>query len=623
MVFFDKDWGITLHESVLVGLVAVLGLGVSAQWLAWRLRIPSILFLLFLGFIAGPIVHLLNVDELFGELLFPIVSLSVAIILFEGGLTLRVKDLVEIGTVLRRLLTIGVVITWLLTAFMASLLLGFDQSLSLLVGAILIVTGPTVVIPLINQVRPSGRVASILRWEGIVIDPVGAVLAVLIFEAVRVAPTVGIEIVLFGLIKTTLIGSTLGYIVARLIILIIARHWIPDYLENPIVLFFTLFSFAISNYFQLESGLLTVTMMGIVLANQDLIIAGRFRLGGQHQVNIDHIVEFKEILQVLLVSGLFILLSARLHISELSQLGINVVIFVLVLILLVRPLAVWVCTLRTQLSWQERLFIAWMAPRGIVAAAVASIFALELIEHNYPDAELLAPVVFAVIIGTVVIYGLTSGWLAQQLGISQANPQGVLIIGAHDWARKIALAIQNVGIPVRLIDTNWAHIQQARMEGLPVYFGSILSDRISESLDLSGIGHVLALTGNDDVNSLACLKLERVFGRANVYQLLPSFDEKSRKQSVSAELRGRFLFDDERMHFDSFSDAFHHGASIKVTKLTPEFGIDAFYALNGANAILLFLIKAEGMLTIVTKQSDAKVHKKATIVSLVRNEIKE
>lgn len=608
-----------MHETLLIGLVIILGLGVLAQWLAWRLRVPSILFLLLFGIVAGPVIHLLDVNEIMGDLLFPVVSLSVAIILFEGGLTLRMKDLVEIGSVLRRMLTLGVLVTWFGTAFFANVLLGFDFALSLLLGAILVVTGPTVVIPLLNQIRPSGRVASILRWEGIVIDPVGALLTVLIFEAVRVAPNEGFELIMLGFAKTALIGTVVGFIFARLLLTLMEHHWLPDYLENPATLFLVLCGFAVSNLLQSESGLLSVTIMGIILANQDLVVAGRFRLGGKSTVNIEHIVEFREILQVLLVSSLFILLSARLQISDLSQLGFSTVAFILALVVIIRPVTIWLCTYGSRLNWKERLFLAWMAPRGIVAAAIASIFTLELIEHNYANAELLAPVVFAVIIGTVVIYGLSAGLLAEFLGLSQANPQGVLMIGAHDWARQMASALQNAGFLVRLVDTNWTHIQQARMEGLPVYFGSVMSDRITEALDFSGMGHVLALTPNDDVNALACLKMDRLFGRANVYQLAPVHTENNRYQSVSSELRGRYLFDTD-MHFEIVNDTFHRGAKIKTTKLTPEFNMETFLGLHGEQAKPLFIVDSQGKLVILTNSNVKQFQDNVTLISLMVNQ---
>ncbi|MBK8025454.1 MAG: sodium:proton antiporter [Chloroflexi bacterium] len=414
-----------------------------------------------------------------GELLFPIVSLSIAIILFEGGLTLRFADLHRVRGVLRSILSLGVMVTWALTTLLAMLLLGFNVQIAVLLGALLVVTGPTVIIPLLRQVRPSGRVGSLLRWEGIVIDPIGVALTVLVFEAiVSTTPNDGIVILISGLLRTSLVGFIIGYLAARLLLELLRRHWLPDTLENPVTLVLVLAAFAVSNLFQSESGLLTVTVMGVVLANQDLRILRRWRLsGGGRIVSIDHILEFKETLQTLLVSSLFIILAARLRLADLTGLGWGTIAFVAALILIVRPAAIWLCTIGSPLTWQERVFIGWMAPRGIVAAATASIFGLTLVELGVPGAERLTPVVFTVIIGTVIIYGITAAPLAQRLGLSQANPQGTLIVGAHGWARAIAETLSKLGFKVLLVDTNYANTQAARMDGLNVVYGNISPTR--------------------------------------------------------------------------------------------------------------------------------------------------
>ncbi|MBK8023978.1 MAG: cation:proton antiporter [Chloroflexi bacterium] len=312
-----------MHNDILIGLTGILVLAIAAHWIAWRLRTPSILIFLTFGLIVGPFLRLIDIDHLLGELLFPIVSLSIAIILFEGGLTLRFADLHRVRGVLRSILSLGVMVTWALTTLLAMLLLGFNVQMAVLLGALLVVTGPTVIIPLLRQVRPSGRVGSLLRWEGIVIDPIGVALTVLVFEAiVSTTPNDGIVILISGLLRTSLVGFIVGYLAARLLLELLRRHWLPDTLENPVTLVLVLAAFALSNLFQPESGLLTVTVMGVVLANQDLRILRRWRLsGGGRIVSIDHILEFKETLQTLLVSSLFIILAARLRLEDLTGLG--------------------------------------------------------------------------------------------------------------------------------------------------------------------------------------------------------------------------------------------------------------------------------------------------------------
>ncbi len=606
-----------MHEDLLIALTGIIGLAVLTHWIAWRLRSPSILLFLGFGFLVGPILHLIDVDHVMGELLFPIVSLSIAIILFEGGLTLRFTDLRNIERVVWRILSVGVIVTWGLTALLASVLLGFSLQMSLLTGAVLVVTGPTVIIPLLRQVRPSKRVASILRWEGIIIDPIGVVLTVLVFEAISTgSPNGGVVIVLVGLVKTALVGVGLGYAAVRLLIEALRHHWIPDYLENPMTLFMVLVAFTISNVLQHESGLLTVTVMGIVLANQELRVFGRWHLGGsKYAINIERIVEFKETLQTLIVSSLFIMLSARLRLEDMAQIGMGAVLFVLALILIVRPVIIWLCTLGSPLSNKERIFIGWMAPRGIVAAATASIFGLELTALGTPGAEQLAPVVFAVIIGTVLVYGLTAGPLAKRLGISLSNPQGTLIVGAHTWARTIAQALKKAGFTVMMVDTNWTYVQQARMEGLNITYGNILSGQTEELLDLTGVGRVLAMTSNDEVNALTAFKFGRLFGRSQIYQVSQQRGN-GQRLGMARELSGRPLFA-EGQSFDDLDTLFARGAQIKTTQLTPEFDFAAYQAQYNGNVLLLFAVDKTGGLLVATADAPLKPQVGMTLMSLV------
>jgi NhaP-type Na+/H+ or K+/H+ antiporter len=381
-----------LAEELLLGIGIIIVLGITAQWLAWRFRLPSILLLLLFGFLAGPVTHLLDPEELLGELLFPFVSVSVAIILFEGGLSLRRSEIKTTGHVIRNLVTVGAAVTWVIAAGGALLILGFDLPLALLFGAILVVTGPTVIIPLLKHVRPAAQISSIAKWEGIVNDPIGAILAVLVFEAIV---AIGIQqaalTVAFSLLETLLIGVTLGTAGAFGLAQLIKRYWIPDYLQNGVTLMVVIAAFVVSNMIQKESGLLTVTLLGIILTNQK-------------GVNIKPIIEFKENLGVLLLSALFIILAASLNLEALAQIGIRSIAFLLVLIFLARPAAVILSTVNSGLSWNEKIFLAWMAPRGIVAAAVTSVFAFELVEEaGYQEAELMVAEIFLVIVGTVTI----------------------------------------------------------------------------------------------------------------------------------------------------------------------------------------------------------------------------
>lgn len=563
------------------GLAVIVVLGMVAQWLAWRFNLPSIFLLLILGFIAGPITGFVDPDLLFGNLLFPIVSFSVAIILFEGGLNLSLREFKASGSAIRNLITIGTLVTLLITSLAGHFILGLDAALAILLGAILVISGPTVIVPLLKHVRPVGRTASILRWEGIIIDPIGAMLAVLIFEAIMAGEVQrGAALAFVGFFKTILIGGIAGFLGAKLLVILIKKYWIPDFLDNPIALTIVVGVYAISNMFQVESGLLAVTVMGIVVANQK-------------DVAVKQIIEFKESLRVLLIANLFIILAAKLRYADLEVFNLKSFIFVLVLILIARPLSVFLSTIKTDLSFKERLFLSCVAPRGIVAAAIASIFGIRLMEAGHTQAEFLAPLTFMVIISTVVIYSIGAAPIARFLKLAKPHPQGVLIAGAHSLGRAIAKALRAENFQVLLVDSNWTNISATRRDGLPAYYGSILSEHATDEMDLGGIGRILAITSNDEVNSLAALHFIREFGRAEVYQLLP------KGTAVSEHLRGRLLFSEDT-NYTYLAERFAAGATIKNIRLTEAYSPESFESTYGKSAIPLFLISKTGEIAVFT-----------------------
>ncbi len=595
-----------MSEHLLVGLATILVLGIGAQWLAWRVSLPAILLLLIFGFIAGPATGFIDPNEIFGNLLLPLVSVSVAIILFEGGLSLKFSEVKAVTGVIRNLVTIGVLVSWILTSVISYLIFGLGLQISVLLGAVLVVTGPTVIIPLLRHIRPSGRVGSIMKWEGIIIDPIGAVLAVLVFEVII---SVGLEqattLVLVSIFKTILIGAILGLAGAELVIVILKRHWVPDYLQNPVSLMIVVFVFVCSNVVQIESGLLTVTIMGIALANQ-------------RWVSIKHIVEFKENLRVLFISSLFIILSARLTLDELSYaVTLKGLLFLVLMILLVRPISIFISTFFSDLSIREKLFLSWMAPRGIVAAAVASVFALRLVDVGYEQAERIVDITFLIITGTVAIYGLSAFQVAKRLGLAKPNPEGILMVGAHNWARSIAKFLHDNGFQVTLVDSNWANVSAARQEGLKSYYQNILIEDLSEDIELDGIGRLLAVTPNDEVNSLAALHFIEDFGRSQVYQLpkVSKFSAKS-EESIPQHLRGRLLFGPEAT-FAYLDQKFASGATLKKTPLTGEFSYESFKKFYGDKALPMFIIRKDNTLIVLASDTTPKPMAGQFLISLV------
>ncbi len=596
-----------MGEHALYELASIIVLGIAAQWLAWRLRFPSILFLLIFGFIAGPLTGFLHPDELLGELLFPVVSISVAVILFEGGLTLRMSELKDVGVVVFRLISLGVLVTAAIASVAAYYILKMELRLAILLGTILVVTGPTVIGPLLMHIRPKKRVGTILKWEGIVIDPVGAILAVLVFEAILAGQIEQAwSVILLGILKTMFFGGIIGFVLAQFLVFLLQRFWVPDFLQETVALILVITAFVLSNIFQPESGLFAVTLMGLALDNE--------------KVSIQHIVAFKENLRVMIISSLFILLAARIPLSDFSQFDLNSALFLAVLIFIARPLSVLASTAGSDLSWRERVFISWLAPRGIVAAAVSSIFAFRLAETNIPGVDILVPMTFLVIVVTVAIYGLTSGPVAKWLGVTQSDPQGLLIMGAHAWGRAIAKILKEHQFNVLLIDSNRGNILQARMEGIPAHYGSVVSEHIVNELDLEGIGRFLALTSNDEANSLAALHLSEIFEKVELYQLPPIRDKSREEDSfIPKHLRGRFLFD-EQTNFNTLNDAYINGWRVKSTKLTKEFDYEAFKSFYKDRAIPMFLIIEPKKMMVFAADTTLEPKPGQSIIAMVKEQ---
>ena len=590
-----------MPEHFLIGLGLILIIGIAAQWIAWKTHLPAILLLLICGILAGPVTGLIHPDHLLGNTLFPIVSLSVAVILFEGGLSLRIDELREIGGVIFRLIAIGISITWVLSSLFAYLLLDFNVYLSVLFGAILIVTGPTVIIPLLRQVRPSGQVGSILKWEGIVNDPIGASVAVLVFEVIMVSGTNnGAGVAAVGAIKTLIFGVGVGFAGATIMYFLLKRHLIPDFLQNPITLMLVVAAFMGADLLQEESGLLAVTVMGFALTNQK-------------SVRVKHIIEFKENLRVILISLLFIILAARLQVSDLEHLNWSILLFLVLLILVVRPAAVYASTLGSKLNWKERLFLVAMAPRGIVAAAISAIFAFQLSSEGYPEASLMIPYIFVVIIGTVTIYGLLAAPLARKLGVAKPVPRGLLILGAQNWVRRMALELKELDFRVIVADTNWYNIREARMSGLETYYGNILAEYALNEVNLDGIGHFLAVTPNDEVNSLATLRFSEILGRSEVYQL--TSETAGKKGEISGELNGRILFK-KQLNELRIKTLFSEGAELRATNLTEEFDYETLFSKDDQYILPLFLITQSGDIRIFATDNPPEPQPGQRVVTL-------
>ncbi len=570
-----------MDDIPLVTSLIVLG-GMLCQWLAWRIRLPAILFLLLAGLAVGPVSGLLNPDHVFGELLMPMVSLSVAIILFEGSLTLNVAEIRSESRIVQRLVSIGALVTWVVVAVAVHFLFDFSWQISTLFGAVVIVTGPTVIVPMLRTVKPSKKIANVLRWEGIAIDPVGALMAVMTYEFILASAgqdALGHIIRLFCLTIATglLIGLVAGWAFGELI----ERNLVPEYLQNLAALSLVLISFSLSNYLQHESGLLAVTVMGMWLANRP-------------NINIHPLLNFKEHLSILLISVLFIVLAARIDLNQLVSIGFSAIILLLILQFVARPLKILVSTWGQGFSWQEKTLLSWIAPRGIVAAAISAIFAERLVAVGYQEAEMLVPLTFSVIVGTVVLQSATAGTLARWLGVAEPEPKGFLIVGANLFARELAVELSKYDIRCIVADSNWDNIAAARMAGLETFYGNPVSEHADIHLDLTGVGNLLAISHQRYVNAISALHFSADFGERRVFRLASTTDiSGAEKHTASSRFLGGQLFGTD-ISYASLLGKVAQGWSIKSTTLSDSFGWEDFLDKYQGRRIPLFLINSKG-----------------------------
>jgi len=596
-----------MHDVPLIIALIVLT-GMLCQWLAWRIQLPAILFLLVVGLVVGPVSGLFSPDDIFGDLLLPMVSLSVAIILFEGSLTLNLAEIRSESSVVQRMISIGALVTWVVVAITVHFLFGFSWQISALFGAVVIVTGPTVVVPMLRTVRPSRKIANILRWEGIAIDPVGALMAVMTYEFILASAGQDawshvIRLFCMTLFTGIIIGLLAGWAFGELI----ARNFIPEYLQNLGALSLVLLSFALSNHFMHESGLLAVTVMGMWLANRP-------------NINIHPLLNFKEHLSILLISVLFIVLAARIDLQQLLSIGFAGVILLLVLQFVARPLKILVSTWGHDFTWQEKTLLSWIAPRGIVAAAISAIFAERLVDVGYAEADMLVALTFVAIIGTVVLQSATAGILARWLGVAEPTPKGYLVVGANHFARDLAVELGKFDVRCILADSNWENISAARMAGLETFYGNPVSEHADIHLDLAGVGNLLAVSHQRYVNVITALHYSADFGERHVFRLASSTDlRSSEKHTMSSSFQGGQLFGSD-ISYAGLLGRVNQGWTIKSTTLSESYGWEDFLDKHEGRRIPLMSIDSKGIARPFVADKQFSFQSGTTILSLANGD---
>ena len=577
-----------LDPMTAIALVGVLGVG--AQFLAWRMQMPAIVLMLVAGIIAGPVTGFLDPARDIGPLVGPIISIAVAIILFEGGLTLDRAKLMDAAKGVRRLVFVGAPLGWLSSALALHYAAGLDWQTSAVFGGIMIVTGPTVIAPLLRQAKLSRRPAALLQWEAIVNDPIGALAAVLAFEVVMVRSTASSgwhaaqELVL-GIALAGAAGAAAGYGLATAF----RRGWVPEYMKVP-VLFATLLAvFAATDSVLHESGLLAVTVMGVVIANAGL-------------PSYAEILRFKEHATVLLVSGVFILLAASLDFAMLGQLTWRAALFVGAVVLLARPLTVILSLIGTGLPWREKALIALTGPRGVVLVAVAGLFGERLAALGVADGALVAPLAFVLVTATVVLHGFTLKPLAQALGLAGGDAPGILLVGGSAWSTTLAEALQNAKVEVLIADMNRGRLQAARHAGIPTFYGDILSEAAEHNLELARFTRLVALTDNDAYNTLVTTDLAPEYGRDNVFQLARAKENQAR-YALPATLGGRVFAQGKSL--EDLHALIRAGWEFRTTGLTAEYDFAQWQA-DRPDALLIVAIYPNGQLRFPREDSRLK-----------------
>ena len=573
-----------MEHTVAVAVLCIAVGGIAAQWLAWRLRLPAIVLLFGVGLLVGPALLLVQPSRDFGPALRPIIGLAVAIIVFEGGLALSLKELRAAGEGVLRLTAVALPINGLLALLAAYLLTGMGWGAAALFGAITVVTGPTVILPLLRHTKLHRRAAAFLKWEAIVNDPIGAILAAIVLQVLVSGAEEGTGWLGLHLLSGLAVAAGLGLGAGFAVRWLFRRDQAPEILKTPILLAVNWGVFALSNLMLEDAGLMASTVFGITLANVG--IAG-----------LSELRRFKEALVVLVVSALFIVLTADLGRDVLAALSWQVLALTLAMLLVVRPAAILLATARSGLSWPERLLPAWIAPRGIVAAAVAGVAGMRLQQAGYAGAEEVMPAVFALIAATVIVHGFTLRPLARRLGLTLGAAPGVAVIGASAWSTQMAAALHGAGVPVLMVDTYPGALDDARAQGLPVLQAELLSEHGEEELEGRAVDYVIATTPDEVYNGLVCTRLAPEIGRERVFQLASNGGGQDAFRGLSRDWRGK-AFGAAAMDNRGFKRRFDRGWRFKVMKpgeVNP----------GKAHCVVLMTLEKSGALSIESNENDA------------------
>lgn len=545
-----------LNPVQAVALVGVLGVG--AQWLAWRFRLPSIVLMLAVGLLVGPVLGWFIPDRDLGPIYRPLIGVAVAIILFEGGLTLETHRLGETRSAVQRLVWIGAPLGWALASLTMMVTMGVPWAVAVVFGGVLVVTGPTVIAPMLRQARLKQRPAQLLQWEAIVNDPIGVLIAVFALEVVLVVHTgmsagEAIWLLARGIGFAAAVGAMAGWLLARAF----RDGWVPEYMKVPVLFVAVVAVFALTDSLLHETGLLAVTIMGMILANADL-------------PSYAELHRFKEQATLMLVSGVFILMSASLDFATLGALNWRAGLFVLAIMALARPLQVLIPLVGSGLPMAERALVASTGPRGVVMVAVSGLFGAKLVDAGIAEGALLAPLSFILVLVTVLVHGFTLRPIAARLGLTGGDRPGLMIVGGSPFAVALAKAVERADVAVLIADPNRAHLAEARVAGVATFYGDILGEAAEHHVDFIRYGAVLAASDNDAYNTLVATDLGPEYGRDMIWQIGRMKD--ASRHALPTQLGGRKLADNPT--FEDLNRRLAEGWQVRTTRLTEEYTLD-------------------------------------------------
>lgn len=597
-----------LFEIMLIGL-----LGIGSQWVAWRYRMPAIVVMSVVGLLVGPIFGLIHPEADFGDLYSPIISVAVAIILFEGSLNLSFKELRGLGKPVFRISTVGAFIAWILGSLTAHYIAGLSWAVAFVIGGLFIVTGPTVILPLLRQSKLKPRAAKILKWEGIIVDPIGALLAVFAFEIITYFTAEnpdGTALIIFLL--ASLFAALLGWLCGRLIGWMFEIGHIPEFLKSPAVFIVVIFSFTLADTIAHETGLLAVTAMGLTLANMGIN-------------SVQDMRHFKENISILLISAIFIMLTASLKVDVLLHIfSPSIIGYVLLMMFVVRPISIFLSTIGTSLSLNEKALVGWIAPRGIVALTVSGYFASILADSGYEDASLITTLTFGLVFFTVIAHGFSISWLAKVLHLSLEGRPGVIINGSNRFTVELAKTFLKTKTPVIIVDSSWEDLRVARESGIPFYHGDMLSEQTEYNLDTLPYEYLISATEYHSYNALICTTFMPEYGRTNVFRISPYTDVNGNTGDTVATVGGRILFS-ENISLDDLNQKMESGYVFKHTTLTDKYSYKQYLEEKDNNTIFLYTIKRSGKIRFYSEEIKLNPEAGDVIISLTppKEEIKK